>query len=121
MSKGSKRQRNYDEEIEDAIKRFKKYSDSRTAAKHSDTWLDFLDDMGINPKAIDKGGEFWENVRQGVKPESREPDRRKKYDYLRDMGVTPKEARQQRDWSWERIQNNYSASGYMPVRQQRNN
>lgn len=73
MPKGGRKrtQAEYEKEIEDAIKRFRKYPDRLQYAGSSEEWQEFLQDIGVYPHTIAAGDDFWEQVRQGVEIDAR--------------------------------------------------
>lgn len=66
MPLGRKRtQKEYEKEIEDAVKRFKKYPEyTRQVSNDVDSWKEFLDDIGIYPDSQHNGSDFFERIRQ---------------------------------------------------------
>lgn len=72
MPKGGRKrtQEEYEKEIEDAIKRFRKYPERLRASLDSEDWEDFLVGIGIWDEALYAGADFWERVRQGVQREA---------------------------------------------------
>lgn len=74
MPKGGRKRtkEEYDKEIEDAIKRFRKYPERLRASYDVDDWKDFLLDIGISPQAINAGYDsYWENIRKGIVTENK--------------------------------------------------
>ena len=66
MLKGKKRSsKEYDEEVEKAIKRFKKHKESLRSARDSERWLEFLDNLGIDMLSGART-DFFERVRVGI-------------------------------------------------------
>lgn len=126
MPKGGKRKDGTPEhEIEEAEKRMRKYKECLESARDSETWLEFLEKIGVNIDILesDRGQDFWEKVRQkideplkenifnnlsqsakGETPEIRDKaERRSSYSIARYFGASAKEARQVRDWSNDRL------------------
>ena len=71
MPKGKKRTaEDYEREIEEAAKRMQKYPEHLRSARTSNTWNDFLIDIGVKPEIVKSksGGDFWEKVRQDIIP-----------------------------------------------------
>lgn len=68
MPKGGRGQRDYEKEVEDAIKRMRKYKEHLRSARDSDSWVNFLDKIGVNPLSFEseKGSAFWEEVRSKI-------------------------------------------------------
>lgn len=66
MPKGGKKRTNaeYEKEIEDAVKRFRKYPERIRSAYDSEDWQEFLIDIGVNPESVSSGYDFWESVRE---------------------------------------------------------
>lgn len=66
MPKGGKKRtkEEYEEEIEDAVKRFKKYPERLRYAGSSSEWQEFLSNIGIVQSSINGGSDFWEGVRE---------------------------------------------------------
>ncbi len=82
------------EEIEEAAKRVKKHKESRSSARSSRIWHDFLlNEFGVHPEVLDseRGKAFWNKVRIAVKPVELEPSR------LRAKGVIPEYNKLYRD------------------------
>lgn len=69
MPKG-KRKSIDEDEIEDAARRMQKHVEHLRAAGSSVAWVEFLENIGVNPDIMKSktGGNFWENVRQVLKP-----------------------------------------------------
>lgn len=69
MPKGRKRTKEeYEEEVEEAAKRMKKYPEHLKAAKNNTTWLTFLDNIGVATTETKQGQGFWDRVRSKIKP-----------------------------------------------------
>ena len=103
MPKGRKRtQEEYNQEIEEAARRMEKYPEHLKSARTSNTWNDFLINIGVNPKAVDSkpGDNFWNKVREEINP--RQAERRNIYQEARQAGMPATLARRIRDWSDER-------------------
>lgn len=68
MPKGGKKRTNaeYEKEIADAVKRFKKYPERIKSANDSDDWIEFLKSVGIYENSIEAGSDFWERVREAT-------------------------------------------------------
>lgn len=62
------KQRDYEKEADEAIKRLKKHPEYLEASMNNKKFLDFLDNIGVNPDTYEseKGGNFWESVRQKI-------------------------------------------------------
>ena len=86
-------------EIEEAAKRMEKYPEHLKSARTSDTWNDFLINIGVNPKTVDskQGSSFWNKVREEINP--RQAERRSLYQEARQAGMPATLARRIRDWS----------------------
>lgn len=113
----------YEKEIEQAAKRMRKKKEHLASARNSDTWLEFLENIGVGTTETEQGQDFWEKVRIDIigdkissitdrmTQEAREPEkiikynlsRQVKYHLARYYGVSSKEARAYRDYSQERI------------------
>lgn len=68
-NRGKRRKRTaeeYEREAEEAEKRLRKYPDRLKSATDSDTFIDFLADIGVYHRAISGGSDFWESVRGKV-------------------------------------------------------
>ena len=107
MPKGRKRtQEEYEREIEEASKRIRKKKENIKTARTNATWQDYLIDvLGVSPKAVSNGKDFWESVRERtLEFDTKAIKRRSRYSELREVGFTAKEARRIRDWSEDRIE-----------------
>ncbi len=84
MPKGGKK-RDYDKEIREAAERMKKRPESLKAARDSDRWISFLENIGINPEILDSdnGLAFWEEVREVIQPPTIYYD----YEELEERGI----------------------------------
>jgi len=107
MPKGRKRtEEEYEREIEEASKRIRKKKENIKTARTNATWQEYLTDvLGVSPKALDNGKDFWESVRERtLEFDTRAIQRRSRYSELRKVGYTAKEARRMRDWSEDKVE-----------------
>lgn len=67
MPKGGKKRTNaeYEQEIEDSVKRFKKYPERKRASNSDSQWFNFLNHIGINTET-NRQETFWGRVRERV-------------------------------------------------------
>lgn len=69
MPKGRKRtQADYDKEVLEAVKRMKKYPEHLRSARDNDTWIEFLNNHDVWTTDTKQGQDFWERVRQELRP-----------------------------------------------------
>jgi len=107
MPRGRKRtSEEYEREIEEASKRIRKKKENIKTARTNVIWQEYLTDvLGVSPKALDNGKDFWESVRKRtLEFDRRAIVRRNRYSELRKVGYTAKEARRIRDWAEDRIE-----------------
>ncbi len=66
--KRTRTQQDYDREIEEAAKRMRKYPEHLKAAQDDETWIDFLDNIGVNARTTDSeaGQDYWKKVADKV-------------------------------------------------------
>lgn len=78
MPKGRRKrtQEEYDKEVLEAVKRMRKYPEHIRSARQSETWFEFLGDIGVNPDILESqsGQNFWGRVRGQINAEEREMD-----------------------------------------------
>ena len=71
-----------DSEVEDAIKRMQKRPEHLEAMRDSETWRDFLEDIGVKTA----GHDFWDRVREKLVARSEPPEAKPtKYDPIEDF------------------------------------
>ena len=80
----SKRKRDYDKEVEDAVKRMAEHPEYLEASESNKAFLDFLDGIGVNPDtyASEAGKNFWGQVRDEINTlriEKKEEEKRVTY------------------------------------------
>ena len=70
MPKGGRKrtQAEYEKEIIEAAKRIQKYQEALKSARQSETWFDFLTDIGVNSDILEskQGKDFWNDVARNI-------------------------------------------------------
>ncbi len=67
MPRGGRRKKGTSEkEVEEAAERMRNYPEYLGAARDSDNWIEFLDEIGVYPESLQAGRDFWEEVRGNV-------------------------------------------------------